>query len=200
MLWVSTSHVILTKKKFVKTLEDLKGLKIRVSGGPPTDQMRALGGVPMLLPQPDTYDALDKGVIDGAAASWEAMYGFRFYEVASNYTIVPMSGVYFSMVMNKQKWNSLPKDIQDAIMSVSGLEGSKAMGKGAYDSAVPIVEKAIADGKYAANRYVIPPDELARWRKIGGEPIWEDWIKKMEGKGHAQAREMLKAVQDLLKE
>ena len=183
----------------VRTLEDIKGMKIRVSGGPPTEQMRALGAVPMLLPQPDNYDALDKGVIDGLAASWEAMYGFRFYEVASNYTIVPLSSVYFSMVMNKQKWNSLPKEIQDAIMSVSGLEGSKAMGKGAYDSALPFVEKAIKDGKYAYNRYELPPEELARWRKIAGDPIREDWVRKMESKGHKQARELLTAVDDMLK-
>ena len=153
----------------------------------------------MLMPQPDTYDAADKGVIDGMAASWEAVHGFRFYEVASNYTIAPMSAVYFSMSMNKQTWNSLPKDIQDAIMSVSGLNGSREMGKGAYDSAMPIVEKAIADGKYAYNRYVLPPEELERWRKVGGEPVWEEWIKKMEAKGHKQARELLVAVQDLIK-
>ncbi len=199
MLWVSNSHIILSNKKVVKNLDDLKGMKIRVSGGPPTEQMRALGASPLLMPQPDTYDALDKGVLDATAASWEAMHGFRFYEVAKYQTIVPLSAIYFSMAMNKKKWNSLPKDIQDAIMSVSGLEGSKAIGKATYDFAEPIVEKAIKDNKYSYERYVIPEDEVARWRKVGGDPVREAWIKRMEGKGLTQARELLTAVVDMLK-
>jgi TRAP-type transport system periplasmic protein len=200
MLWVSNSHVLLSNKRLVKTLNDLKGMKVRATGGPPTDQMKALGATPMLLPQPDVYDALDKGVIDATVASEEAMHGFRFYEVASHHTILPLSAIYFTMSMNKRKWNSLPKDVQDQIMSVSGLEGSKAMGKGAYDSAAPMVDKAIKDGKYAYDRYELPVDELARWRKVGGDPVREAWVQKMESKGHMQARELLATVEELLKQ
>jgi TRAP-type C4-dicarboxylate transport system substrate-binding protein len=60
-------------EKPVSTLDDIKGLKIRMSGGPPTDMMKALGGVPMLIPMPDNYISLQKGVIDGMGAPWEAI-------------------------------------------------------------------------------------------------------------------------------
>ena len=199
MVWVSSPYFLMTSRKLVKTLDDLKGMKIRVTGGPPTEQIKALGGVPMLIPQPDNYDALDKGVIDGLATNWEAVHAFRFHEVAPNYTIVPLSAVYFTLVMNKSKWNGLPKDVQDAIMSVSGLKGSMEMGKGTYDSAEQGVMEMIKSGKYAYNRYDLPPEELARWRKVGGEPIWDDWVKKMETKGNKQARELLNATLELLK-
>ena len=46
---------------------------------------------------------------------------------------------------------------------------------------------------------VVPPDELTRWTKIAGEPIWNEWVKKMEGKGHANAREILSTALELLK-
>jgi TRAP-type transport system periplasmic protein len=199
MIWTSSPYVVLTKNKQIKTMEDFKGLKLRVTGGPPTEQVRALGGVPMLIPMPDVYDAMDKGVIDGAALPWEAIHGFRLYEVGKYYTIAPMSSVYFTLSMNKQKWNSLPKDVQDAIMSVSGLEGGVAMGKGAFDDAEAAVMDVIKKGNFAAERYVVPADELARWRKIAGEPLWEEWVKKMEGKGKPEARQILAATLELLK-
>ena len=91
MLWTSNPYFLLTNKKQVKTLEDLKGMKIRVTGGPPTEQIKALGAVPTPVPMPDMYQALDKGVVDGMGAPWEAVQGFRLYEVAKYYTMVPLS-------------------------------------------------------------------------------------------------------------
>ena len=48
---------------------------MRVLGGPPTEMAKALGAVPTLIPMPDVYQSLDKGVIDAAAAPWEAIAG-----------------------------------------------------------------------------------------------------------------------------
>ncbi len=200
MIWTSNQYVIITTKKQIKTMEDFKGMKLRASGGPPSDQIRALGGVAMLIPMPETYQALEKGVIDGAVVPWEAVHGFRFYEVAKYYTTAPMSVTYFSLGMNKQKWNSLPKDVQDQIMSVSGLEGSKAMGKGAYDSAKDMIDKLMKDENIKFERYVVPEEDVARWRKVGGDPVREAWLTKMEGKGHKQVRELLAAVEELIKQ
>ncbi len=198
-LWSSSPYFLITTKKQVKTMEDIKGMKIRVVGGPPTDQMKALGAVPTLIPMPDTYLALDKGVIDGMGAAWEPILGFRLYEIAKYYTIIPLSAVYFSMSMNKQKWESLPKDIQDAITSVGGLEAAKFWGKNFYDTAEEGVLELAKKGNYQINRYVVPQAEAARWTKVAGEPIWKEWVKKMEGKGHADAKQILSATLDLLK-
>ena len=162
-------------------------MKVRVLGGPPTEMAKALGAVPTLIPMPDVYQSLDKGVVDGAAAPWEAVQGFRLYEVAKNYTIAPFYVAYFSVCANKQKWQSLPKEVRDAIMSVSGLAGAKFWGKNFFDTAEEgVIERAKA-GNYELNRYQVPAEQLARWTKLAGEPIWEEWIKKMEAKGHKDA-------------
>src|SRR6478752_10619605 len=124
VLYTSSPNLLVSKKQ-VRTLEDFKGLKVRVLGGPPTEMAKALGAVPTLIPMPDVYQSLDKGVVDGAAAPWEAVQGFRLYEVAKNYTIAPFYVAYFSVCANKQKWQSLPQDVRGAIMSVSGLTGAK---------------------------------------------------------------------------
>jgi len=199
VLWTSPSRFIITTKKQVKTMEDLKGLKIRVPGGPPTEQMKALGAVPVLIPMPDTYQSLDKGIIDGMDANWEMIVAFRLYEVVKYYTIVPLSAVYFSMPMNKNKWNSLPKDTQEAITSVSGLEAAKFWGRNFFDTAEePAMENA-RKGGYTITKYTLPLDEIERWRKVAGEPIWREWVKKMEGKGRPEAEQVLNAALEMLR-
>ena len=196
LLYTSNPYILITTKKQVKTLEDLKGLKIRMTGGPPTEQMKALGGVPMMIPMPGNYIALQKGVTDGMGAPWEAILGFRLYEVVKYYTEVPFPAVYFSIAFNKNKWNSLPRDIQDAIMSVSGLKGSKFWGRNFFDTA--------KDGLFQKtgveiNFYSLTPEERAKWLKIGGKPIWNQWVKSMKGKGHPEAQEILDAALMMLK-
>ena len=199
MLWTSSPYFLITTKKQVKTLEDIKGLKIRVVGGPPTEEMKALGAIPTNVAMPETYLSLERGVLDGMGVPWEAMHGFRLYEVVKYYTMAPLSVVYFSMSMNKAKFDSLPADVQEAIMSVSREEGAKFFGRNYFDSAEKGVQELIAKGNYSMNQYTLPSDELARWRKVAGEPIWEAWVKKMEAKGHPEARQILDATLQMLK-
>jgi len=200
MLWTSNPYLMVTTKKQVKTIEDLKGMKIRVTGGPPTAQMRALGAVPTAIPMPDNYLALDKGTIDGMAAPWEAIHGFRLYEVLKYYTRVPLSAVYFSLCANKQKWDSLPKEVRDGIMSVSGLEGSKTFGKQWFDEAEGAVLELIKKGNHPMESYTVPPQELARWRKVAGDPLWSEWVNTQKGKGRPEAQQILDATLELLKQ
>ena len=49
------------------------------------------------------------------------------------------------------------------------------------------------------NRYDVPAAEVARWNKVAGEPLWEEWVKKMEGKGHKEARDILKSALEFAK-
>jgi TRAP-type C4-dicarboxylate transport system substrate-binding protein len=101
LLYAGDPRFLITNKKQVKTLEDIKGMKMRTPGGPPTEQLKALGAVPVLIPMPDVYQSLDKGVVDGNVISWEAIYSFRLYEVVKYYTFAPLTSTYFSIPMNK---------------------------------------------------------------------------------------------------
>jgi TRAP-type transport system periplasmic protein len=118
---------------------------------------------------------------------------------AGGYSIAGEAMGQPALCANKQKFQSLPQDVRSAIMSVSGLAGAKFWGRNFFDTAEQgVIERAKA-GNYELNRYQVPPDELTRWTKIAGEPIWNEWVKKMEGKGHANAREVLNTTLDLLK-
>jgi len=198
-LWTGDPRFLITTKKQVKTMEDIKGMKIRTPGGPPTEQIKALGAAPVLIPMPETYQALDKGVIDGLDISWEGTYSFRLYEVGRYFTMAPLTTTYFSMVMNRQKWDSLPKDIQEAITRASGLEAAKFWGRNFFDTVESAVMEDAKKGGYVLVKYSLPTEERERWRRISGEPIWKEWVKKMESKGRPEAQQVLNAALEMFK-
>jgi TRAP-type C4-dicarboxylate transport system substrate-binding protein len=178
---------LLTVKKQVKTLEDLKGLKIRALGGPQTDAMKALGAVPTMVPFSDAYMALQKGVIDGVITPIGACEIFNFHEVGKYMTHVVIATAPFSITMNKAKWNSLPPDIQEAITKESGYDACRWLGKNYSDALDDAGNKEIAE--YAAKTghelidYTPPKEELARWQKVGGKPVWDAWLARVNEKG-----------------
>ena len=92
--------------------------------------MKKLGAVPVGLPRPEVYIALQKGIVKAAVGPYEALKGFREAEVTKYLTIVP--GYYnkvFFVTMNYDKWNALPKDIQAAFDRVNdGWAGLKSLG------------------------------------------------------------------------
>lgn len=191
LFYTSEPYTLITRDKPVKKIEDLQGMKIRMTGGPPTDMVRDLGGAPMLIPMPDCYISLQKGVIDGMGAPWEAIHVWRFYEVVNHYTEVPFPAVYFSIVMNKNTWNRLPKDVQDAVMRVSGEKGSKFWGRNFFDKMKSLGREKIKAEGDAGNVYELSPEERERWIEVGGKPVWTEWVRKMEEKGHSNAQEIL---------
>ncbi|MEW6668660.1 MAG: TRAP transporter substrate-binding protein [Thermodesulfobacteriota bacterium] len=178
---------LLTSKKQVKTLEDLKGLKLRMLAGPPTDVMKSLGAVPLMLGMPDVYLAMQKGTIDGSGIPLGTLEIFNLYEVGKYWTHMPITTSYFTNSMNKAKWNSLPPDVQKAITSVCGYEGSRKYAYDFHDSYDEPVRKEMADwvkkGGHKLEEYVMPKAELDRWIQVGGKPVWERWVANMEAKG-----------------
>ncbi len=178
---------LLTTKKQVKTLEDIKGLKLRVLAGPPTDAFKSLGAVPLLLGMPDCYMAMQKGTIDGLAIPLGIIEIFRFHEVAKYWTHIPITTAYLSIAMNKTKFNSLSPDLQKAVMSVSGYEGSRTFAHNYHDSYEGPVRKVLDDwvkkGGHRLEEYTPPRAEVERWMQVAGKPVWDRWVNGMEAKG-----------------
>jgi TRAP-type C4-dicarboxylate transport system substrate-binding protein len=178
---------LLTTKKQIKTLEDMKGLKIRALGGPQTDGMKALGAVPTLVPFPETYLAMQKGVLDGTLTPIGACEIFNFHEVGNYMTDVIIATAPFAIIMNKDKWNSLGPDIQKAIDSECGYDACRWLGKNYSDALDDAGNKEIAEYEAKTGHklvhYTLPPDELARWQEVGGKPLWDAYVKKVTAKG-----------------
>jgi len=111
---------LLHTKKPVKTLADLNKMKIR-STGLSAKVVESLGGVPVAMPQGSTYESLQKGVVEGTFGPIEVLKGWKQGEVIKSTTDCSGIGYTTSMfvVMNLDKWNSLPEDVQDVFESVS---------------------------------------------------------------------------------
>ena len=170
---------LLHTKKPVGTLEDLKGMKIR-STGLSAKITEALGGVPVAMPQPATYEALQKGVVEGTFTPIETLKGWKQAEVVKYTTDCKGVGYTTAMfvVMNLDKWNALPDDIKKIMGEVSA-EWIDVHGK-VWDSS----DKEGLEYTLSLGNKIIPltEDENKRWaEKV--KPIIDDYVTTAEGKG-----------------
>ncbi len=103
----------LLAKKDVNSLADIKGMKIRTTGLA-AKIAKYLGAAPVAMPQNAAYEALQKGVVEGSFAPIEVLKGWKQGEVI-DYVIETKSLGYTTamfVIMNKKKYESLPRDIQ----------------------------------------------------------------------------------------
>lgn len=118
--WGSGPADLLSKKP-IRTPADLKGLQIGATAGPRADALEILGAAPVISPLSEWYEALSRGVMDGGVIPLESLLGFRLAEVTADYiTLTPfLYNQLFFNVMNKETWESLPADIQEAITAAT---------------------------------------------------------------------------------
>lgn len=164
--------------KPVQSLKDLKGMKIATLGS--ASIMKAMGAVPIGMPTPDVYMALDKGTIDGAIYGPAAITGFSMQEAAKYLWKIRVGGFVGPIAVNLDKWNSLPADIRKIMLDV-GEDQPKAVEQiyqidGDNASMVKI--------KKAGVRVTEPTAEAqAEIYRITKEFIWDKWADKLEAKG-----------------
>ena len=170
---------ILHTKAAVNKLEDLKGRKIRCTGLAAKISTH-LGATPVAMTMGETYDALSRGVVDGSMAPYEALQGWKWGEVVK-FTTEDWGAAYSSgmfVVMNKDKWNALPPDIQQIIEKVNE-EYVEKQGN-LWDE----IDKAGRDYTISRGNKIISlsQDENWKWTKAM-EPILDEYVKNMKEKG-----------------
>ncbi len=124
-------------RKEIKTVADLKGLKMRI-GGWAGKTMSKLGVVPQLIAGGDIYPALEKGTID--ATEWVGPYDdekLGFYKVAKYYYYPGWweGGTTNHLLVNQAKWNSLPKAYQEILQGAAAYANVSTLAK--YDAVNP---------------------------------------------------------------
>lgn len=182
LLYINTSGplILQTIKKPVKTLEDIKGLKIRGTGQM-TEVLKALGGIPVPLQMPDVYESLRRGVIDGIMVDLSTLKYWKFAELVSCVTSTSNlgTGITFYCVMNKNKWNNLPPDIQK-IFTELAAEAKDWQGALWNEMDIEGVDVFKAKGGQIIS---LSDAEAARWIKAV-EPLIGDYKKDMISKGY----------------
>lgn len=187
-LWGAEDAGLMSRGKAYRTMDDLKGQRVRAPSAQQAKQLLAMGAVPIAAPITEVYPGLERGTMDGAMVPFTTILDFRLGEVARGFTIAgPIFGrSAFLVVMNKKKYDSLSPAARAAIDRLSGRELSLK----ATAVYIKRAEEAVKSVRGKADVVTLPADEQ---RRVGGvlRPIIDEWIKESEGKG-IPAREMLK--------
>jgi TRAP-type C4-dicarboxylate transport system substrate-binding protein len=197
-VWTHGPGQMFTAKKPVTSVADLAGMKIRSGGGISEAAAKALGASPLVKPAPESYEILSSGIADGTFFPSESIKSFNLDKVIHYATFFP-GGFYsssFGFFMNQEKWDKLPKQDQDAILSVSGEVLARLAGK-AWDAA----DKVGIETMKAANVQIIEasPAFAADVRRLTA-PLVQEWIQSANAKGvdgakaYAEFHEELKNV------
>ncbi|MCY3880367.1 MAG: TRAP transporter substrate-binding protein [Rhodobacteraceae bacterium] len=190
-IWANSSPVLLTRDKPVRRLEDLAGMKIRVTSKQDVPFVEALGASAVAQPVNVIHQNLANGVIDAIAIDPSAIGSFKLHEPANYVTTwFPGSGSAFVLLMNKPLYESLSDEERAWVDAASGAELSKNGGavylkagtRGltiAADAGVELIE--LAEAERARFNAAVQPAKDALMAEKAGDMTVGDVIKLFEG-------------------
>lgn len=109
-------------KQSIDSLKDLGNMKIRAGGYFPTVGLKAIGGAPVTVSGSELGPAMISGTIDGVLTSLGFGYSIGLAQVSKQFTLTPLSPTWSAVtVINKKKFDSLPPDLQEAVMEAGEI-------------------------------------------------------------------------------
>lgn len=164
----------------LKDLNSLKGKKVRVYNKVTADMISTLGGSPVTIPTSETYQALEKGVVDAALGSLYSHVHSKRAEVAKSVTVLHSygQGSTYTVVVSKEALNELPPDLQAKVLA-AGREYQTIAREMQHDLSV----KAVSEAKEKFGNTVITLDSGLRQeiRKKMKEGCWDKWARTFPG-------------------
>jgi TRAP-type C4-dicarboxylate transport system substrate-binding protein len=196
VLWTFPTPVmeLSTAKKPVRTLEDLKGMKFGETEPQAAKTDEVMGIVPVVMQETELYTGLERGMLDGRWQEYNGLVTWKCGEV-TKYRVNNVR-IYVhqnAIMMNLEKYNSLPADIKKAIDDTTGFNRCALSGdvwaQCEEDSRAEIYAADKAKGN--PEPYILPDAERARW-VAAAQPSIDNWLKDMAAKGKGDV------AQDLL--
>ncbi len=118
------SPAVIASTKPIRTFEDFKGMKIKSAGSFSHEILQALGATPVSVRGSEQYQALQTGLLDGAMIGVSVMGAWKLEEVCKYITMVKLGSSTLPILINKKKFESLPKDLQMVMEEVWGKESA----------------------------------------------------------------------------
>jgi tripartite ATP-independent transporter DctP family solute receptor len=168
-------------KRPIRSVDDLKGLKVRMMGNPIfVDTMNALGGNGIAMGMDQVYNALQTGVVDGAENNPPSYDSFGHFQLAKFYSLTEHLIIPEILVFSRRSWDALSKDDQALIKKVSReaqLEQRKL-----WDEREAVSMKKIKDAGIEVITFKDkkPFQDAVKpvWDKYGGK--YADLVKKIQ--------------------
>ncbi|CAN1568673.1 DctP TRAP-type C4-dicarboxylate transport system, periplasmic component [Rhabdaerophilaceae bacterium] len=180
-LWAHDAGGIHANKQ-VRTLEDLKGLKLRNPTRLAGEALKALGAVSVGMPVPQVPESLAQRVIDGAVIPWEVVPAVKVHELVKFHTTIPgtptLYTATFMLAMNRAKYDQLPKELQAVIDANSGMTLARNAGQVWDDQAKVVSQMVAARGNTITE---LAMSEKARWI-AATNPVLTTWIEQLKSR------------------
>jgi TRAP-type transport system periplasmic protein len=197
-LQVHGPGVIHTVDKPVKSIADMRGLKLRAPTRQVTKLMGVLGATPVGMPLPQIPDALSKGTITGCVIPWEVVPSVKVNELTKFHAEFDPAGgslytTTFVMAMNKAKYNSLAPDLKKVIDNNSGMATSAWLGKVQQGNDVPGRKTASDRGNTI---YTVSAAEAQEFRRKS-RTVEVEWVEDMNKKGF-DGKKLLDTARNLI--
>lgn len=175
-------YEILGKGPAPKTLEGWEGLRVRAGGGLGT-AMEKLGAVKQTLPAGETSTAFQRGALDAAAFPYTyAHVAFKISDEADWYTSNLAPGTSeCGWVLNKTSYEALPPQYQKFLMDNRDLVMDTELASYAAQD-----EKNLPMFEETMEKIVYSEEQLARFREVAGQPVWDEWIEANKDKFDSQ--------------
>lgn len=187
----ANAHVF--SRKPIKSVGDLKGMKVRISGAVIGQTVKELGVVPVLMPPNEVVEAMGRGTIDALTTVPAAVIDFGIDRVTSHDYLIQLGTNTFAVLMNRKKFESMPKAAQDQIAKYSPnwINDTYVRNLSAYND--ELIQQFRADKK----RTVVTPSEAdLKVIKPVIEKVTADWAAKTPENAAllAKARDLLAQI------
>jgi len=178
--WSPGPQIFATSKKPFSKLDDLKGLKFR-GVGRPADTIKAIGAIPVAVEMGDVYDGVQRGLLDGVFEAMESWKGYRLGDVIRHaaFTQHATGLMYtFYVAMNMEKWNALPDDLKKIFTDTA----EEWVDRHALKTLEADLEGLNYFKQQGGKIVSLPEEEIKKMQKAA-EPVIQNYLKEMEGKG-----------------
>jgi TRAP-type transport system periplasmic protein len=163
----------------IRTIEDVKNLKIHVQTRLVNEAMRELGAHPVLMPSMQLPDAIAEHVVDACIDPWHVVPPLRLNDLLRSHTEFSDSspgGRTYVLAMNRSVYDRLPRDLKTVIDNNSGQLAATMAGAMWDLQAASVANTAVERGDLIVT---LLPEAVAHWRKAT-EPVVEAWRKEMK--------------------
>jgi len=179
----------------LRTPADLKGLKLRSTGGPMDLMVEKLGAVPVRMSAPEVYESLSRGTVDGAVFPLSALLDYKLDPLVKYATVGENFGSFIAAyAISEKRWKTLPADVQQAMLQ-AGEETTRRTCEMADKDIAPNLKKLEKQGV----TLVTFPDAERQRLKTLLEPIAADWARGLDRRGKP-GTQVLKAFNEALRD
>lgn len=170
-------QAFLWTKRPVRSLEDIRGKKIRSPGGQQTQYIKALGAEPIFMPLGDVYLAMETGTVDGIVTCPPLVISFKLHEVVKFGLVTTFGCVSEGVIMNGESWKKVPDDLKPVVDEVctNPFHTTGGLNREVYKTMM----KEITDKK--VKLYNLPAAEAERWYERFRE-VTRKWVEDLEAK------------------